>query len=57
LLFRSRCGGKLTSTISSPMQVHHIPKVPALHAREIGEHNEAILKAPQRRRQNRATAT
>jgi hypothetical protein len=39
------------------MQVHHIPKVPALHAREIGEHNEAILKAPQRRRQNRATAT
>ena len=36
-------GGKLTSTISSPIQVHGVNKVPARRAPEIGEHNEEIL--------------
>ena len=36
-------GGKLTSTISSPMQVHGVTKVPAKRAPELGEHNEEIL--------------
>ena len=37
-------GGKLTSTISSPIQVHGVAKVPAKRAPEIGEHNEAVLQ-------------
>jgi formyl-CoA transferase len=37
-------GGKLTSTISSPMQVHGVTKEPAKRAPELGEHNEAVLK-------------
>jgi formyl-CoA transferase len=37
-------GGKLTSTISSPIQVHGITKVPAKRAPEIGEHNDDVLK-------------
>jgi crotonobetainyl-CoA:carnitine CoA-transferase CaiB-like acyl-CoA transferase len=37
-------GGKLTSTISSPMQVHGVAKVPAKRAPGIGEHNEEVLK-------------
>ncbi len=37
-------GGKLTSTISSPIQVHGQSKVPAKRAPEIGEHNEEVLK-------------
>jgi formyl-CoA transferase len=37
-------GGKLTSTISSPIQVHGVTKVPARRAPEIGEHNEEVLK-------------
>src|SRR6266545_4289062 len=37
-------GGKLTSTISSPIQVHGVAKVPARRAPEIGEHNEEILQ-------------
>jgi crotonobetainyl-CoA:carnitine CoA-transferase CaiB-like acyl-CoA transferase len=37
-------GGKLTSTISSPIQVHGVAKVPAKRAPEIGEHNEELLK-------------
>jgi crotonobetainyl-CoA:carnitine CoA-transferase CaiB-like acyl-CoA transferase len=36
-------GGKLTSTISSPLQVHGVVKVPAKAAPKIGEHNEQIL--------------
>ena len=36
-------GGKLTSTISSPIQVHGVTKVPAQRAPDIGEHNEEIL--------------
>jgi len=36
-------GGKLTSTISSPMQVQGVTKVPAKRAPELGEHNEEIL--------------
>ena len=36
-------GGKLTSTISSPIQVHDVEKVPAKRAPEIGEHNEEVL--------------
>jgi len=37
-------GGKLTSTISSPIQVHGVEKVPARRAPELGEHNEQVLK-------------
>jgi formyl-CoA transferase len=37
-------GGKLTSTISSPLQVHGVAKVPAKRAPKIGEHNEEILR-------------
>ena len=36
-------GGKLTSTISSPIQVHGVNKVTAKRAPELGEHNEEIL--------------
>jgi crotonobetainyl-CoA:carnitine CoA-transferase CaiB-like acyl-CoA transferase len=36
-------GGKLTSTISSPIQVHGVAKVPAKRAPDIGEHNEELL--------------
>src|SRR5262245_26131569 len=36
-------GGKLTSTISSPIQMHGVTKVPAKRAPEIGEHNEEVL--------------
>src|SRR6201996_2488748 len=37
-------GGKLTSTISSPIQVHGIAKVSAKRAPKIGEHNEEVLR-------------
>ncbi len=37
-------GGKLASTISSPIQVHGVPKVPARRAPGIGEHNEEVLR-------------
>jgi formyl-CoA transferase len=37
-------GGKLTSTISSPIQVHGVAKVAAKRAPEIGEHNDDLLK-------------
>src|SRR5690242_20994496 len=37
-------GDKLTLTISSPIQVHDVSKVPAKRAPRIGEHNEEILK-------------
>jgi crotonobetainyl-CoA:carnitine CoA-transferase CaiB-like acyl-CoA transferase len=37
-------GGKLTSTISSPIQVHGVAKVPAKRAPNIGEHNGQILE-------------
>jgi crotonobetainyl-CoA:carnitine CoA-transferase CaiB-like acyl-CoA transferase len=37
-------GGKLTSTISSPIQVQGVAKVPARRAPEVGEHNEDILQ-------------
>src|ERR1700741_1283838 len=37
-------GGKLTSTISSPMQVHGVTKVSAKRAPKIGEHNEEVLR-------------
>jgi crotonobetainyl-CoA:carnitine CoA-transferase CaiB-like acyl-CoA transferase len=37
-------GGKLTSTISSPIQVHGVTKVPARRAPALGEHNEEVLK-------------
>jgi crotonobetainyl-CoA:carnitine CoA-transferase CaiB-like acyl-CoA transferase len=36
-------GGQMTSTISSPIQVHGVSKVSARRAPEIGEHNEQIL--------------
>jgi formyl-CoA transferase len=35
--------GKLTSTISSPIQVHGVSKVSAKRAPELGEHNEEVL--------------
>ena len=37
-------GGKLQFTISSPIQVHGVDKVPATRAPEIGEHNDEILR-------------
>ncbi|HXI49129.1 MAG TPA: CoA transferase, partial [Steroidobacteraceae bacterium] len=37
-------GGKLSTTISSPIQVHGITKVPAKRAPALGEHNEEVLK-------------
>ena len=36
-------GGRLTSTISSPFQVHGVSKVAAHRAPELGEHNAQIL--------------
>src|SRR5882762_10397972 len=36
-------GEKLTSTISSPIQVHGVSKVPARRAPRIGEHNDEVL--------------
>ncbi|WFU45676.1 aldehyde dehydrogenase family protein (plasmid) [Bradyrhizobium sp. CB82] len=37
-------GGKLTSTISSPIQLHGVAKVPAKRAPALGEHNEEVLQ-------------
>jgi formyl-CoA transferase len=37
-------GGKLTSTISSPIQVYGVAKVNAKRAPELGEHNDDILR-------------
>ncbi len=37
-------GGKLTSTISSPIQVHGIEKAPARRAPDLGEHNRQVLE-------------
>src|ERR1700720_948753 len=37
-------GDKLTSTISSPMQVRGVAKVPAKRAPEIGEHTDEVLR-------------
>jgi crotonobetainyl-CoA:carnitine CoA-transferase CaiB-like acyl-CoA transferase len=37
-------GGKLTSTVSSPIQVHGVAKVAARRGPALGEHNEEILK-------------
>jgi crotonobetainyl-CoA:carnitine CoA-transferase CaiB-like acyl-CoA transferase len=37
-------GAKLTSTISSPIQVHGVAKAPARRAPDIGEHNDEILQ-------------
>jgi formyl-CoA transferase len=37
-------GEKLTSTISSPIQMHGVAKVPARRAPRIGEHNDEVLK-------------
>jgi len=36
-------GGKLTSTVSSPIEVQGVAKRPAHRAPELGEHNEEIL--------------
>jgi crotonobetainyl-CoA:carnitine CoA-transferase CaiB-like acyl-CoA transferase len=36
--------GKLTLTVSSPMQVHGIAKEPARRAPSLGEHNDEILR-------------
>src|SRR6266700_943964 len=37
-------GGKLTATISSPMQVHGVAKVPAKRAPDLGEHTDEVLR-------------
>jgi crotonobetainyl-CoA:carnitine CoA-transferase CaiB-like acyl-CoA transferase len=37
-------GGKLTSTISSPIQVHGVAKVSARRAPALGEHNDEVLR-------------
>ena len=37
-------GEKLTSTVSSPIQVHGVSKVVARRAPRIGEHNDEVLK-------------
>jgi crotonobetainyl-CoA:carnitine CoA-transferase CaiB-like acyl-CoA transferase len=37
-------GGKLTSTISSPIQMHGVTKVPAKRAPDLGEHNRQVLE-------------
>jgi formyl-CoA transferase len=37
-------GGNLSTTISSPIQVHGVAKVPARRAPDLGEHNEEILR-------------
>jgi len=37
-------GGKLTSTISSPIQVHGVAKVSAKRAPQLGEHSEEVLR-------------
>ena len=37
-------GGKLTSTISSPIQLHGVAKVPARRGPDLGEHTEEILR-------------
>ena len=37
-------GGKLTSTISSPFQVHGVAKVPARRAPDLGEHTDEVLQ-------------
>jgi formyl-CoA transferase len=37
-------GGNLKFTVSSPIQVHGVTKVPAKRAPELGEHNEEVLK-------------
>jgi len=37
-------GASITSTISSPIQIHGVTKVSAKRAPEIGEHNQEILQ-------------
>jgi crotonobetainyl-CoA:carnitine CoA-transferase CaiB-like acyl-CoA transferase len=37
-------GGRLTSTINSPIQVHGFAKVAAQRAPELGEHNDQVLR-------------
>jgi crotonobetainyl-CoA:carnitine CoA-transferase CaiB-like acyl-CoA transferase len=37
-------GGKLNATISSPIQVHGVAKVPAKAAPGLGEHNDEVLR-------------
>ena len=37
-------GGNLKFTVSSPVQVHGVTKMPAKRAPELGEHNEEVLK-------------
>jgi len=37
-------GNKVTSTISSPMQVRGVAKVPAKRAPELGEHTDEVLR-------------
>jgi crotonobetainyl-CoA:carnitine CoA-transferase CaiB-like acyl-CoA transferase len=37
-------GGKLTSTVSSPIKVHGVVKVTAKRAPDVGEHNDEVLR-------------
>jgi formyl-CoA transferase len=37
-------GGNLSRTISSPIQIHGVAKVPARRGPDLGEHTEEILR-------------
>jgi crotonobetainyl-CoA:carnitine CoA-transferase CaiB-like acyl-CoA transferase len=37
-------GGNMKFTVSSPIQVHDVAKVPAKRAPDIGEHNDEVLR-------------
>jgi formyl-CoA transferase len=37
-------GEKLKFTVSSPLKVHDVQKMPARRAPELGEHNDELLK-------------
>jgi crotonobetainyl-CoA:carnitine CoA-transferase CaiB-like acyl-CoA transferase len=37
-------GEHLKFTVTSPLQLHGVPKVPAMRAPELGEHNEEVLQ-------------
>jgi crotonobetainyl-CoA:carnitine CoA-transferase CaiB-like acyl-CoA transferase len=37
-------GDRMTRTISSPLQIHDVAKVPARRAPELGEHNDELLE-------------
>jgi hypothetical protein len=44
LVLLEGAGDNVKLTIGSPIQVHGVTKVPAKRARELGEHNDEVLK-------------